>query len=377
MEYYFETWTIKEIIDHYINKRINLNPPYQRNDIWSLKAKKRLIDTILRGYPLPSLFFHKTDSSHYDVVDGQQRIRTIKGFSDGLFTTEENKKIEEINSDYFFNQYPISVIVIEEIVPKHGESMEEFYYRVNKFGTKLNRPEILQAQHFDNPFQKLIERITESDEFRSIDIFADSLINRMIDYDFVGELIVLLKYGITEKKITVDKLFSDPTFTDEQAEDLGKKFFKNFTHIIRFNKIYPIKETRYKQRNDFYTLFHFIHENSQINVEILSYLYSLLVLFSDDIIPTNEECYAFQNYAFHCVSQSNSKKAREERHKIFVDILLNVDPNPFTKKGTDQENSNLLDVLDFYHFKQDDLIQKDKLFLLDVNKLNSIKKKLL
>ena len=45
MKYKSSEWTIKDLISLYEEKKLNLNLPYQRNDIWSLDAKKKLIDS--------------------------------------------------------------------------------------------------------------------------------------------------------------------------------------------------------------------------------------------------------------------------------------------------------------------------------------------
>jgi uncharacterized protein with ParB-like and HNH nuclease domain len=67
---------------------LQLNPNFQRRPVWKKGAKSYLIDTILRGLPVPIIFLRdkhtdlKTLKSARDVVDGQQRIRTILSFVD-------------------------------------------------------------------------------------------------------------------------------------------------------------------------------------------------------------------------------------------------------------------------------------------------------
>ena len=46
MSFKTEVWNIKELITLYDKENLNLNPPYQRNAIWSIQAQKLLIDTI-------------------------------------------------------------------------------------------------------------------------------------------------------------------------------------------------------------------------------------------------------------------------------------------------------------------------------------------
>lgn len=60
-----------------------LNPPYQRGDVWPIGDAQKLIESILRGIPLPSVIFLRPGGrveAPYEVVDGKQRITAILRF---------------------------------------------------------------------------------------------------------------------------------------------------------------------------------------------------------------------------------------------------------------------------------------------------------
>ena len=63
-----------------------LSPYFQRRQVWSPGAKSYLMDTIVRGLPIPIIFLRdqktnlKTLKHKREVVDGQQRIRTVLSF---------------------------------------------------------------------------------------------------------------------------------------------------------------------------------------------------------------------------------------------------------------------------------------------------------
>jgi hypothetical protein len=90
------------------------------------------------------------------------------------------------------------------------------------------------------------------------------------------------------------------------------------------------------------------------------------VIVDPDISPSQDGCYAFQEYAIHCVSQSNSKKAREERLKFLNEFLLNEDGQI---NVADESESILKDILVFYHLSNGDLIQMERFFVPNVDKL--------
>src|SRR5438067_11639 len=73
--------------DRLAEERLIFKPPFQRNPVWLDKHKAYLIDTALRGLPIPEVYLQKeTDEegkTTYAIVDGQQRIRALLDFSRG------------------------------------------------------------------------------------------------------------------------------------------------------------------------------------------------------------------------------------------------------------------------------------------------------
>ncbi|MEO8666372.1 MAG: substrate-binding domain-containing protein, partial [Ignavibacteria bacterium] len=165
----------------------------------------------------------------------------------------------------------------------------------------------------------------------------------------------------TEKKDAVDNLF-ETDITAKEYEEFKNEFLIISEIIFKFDTIYPIKKTRYKQRNDFYTLFGFVSQNKKIKFELLSYFYKILVLIGDDISPSNDECEPFKEYALNCVSQSNSKKARELRLVFLKELFLNE---------SEEGNETQKKILDFYDLKISDMKKLNGFFTLDFDKLQS------
>jgi hypothetical protein len=370
MKFSIKSWKISDLLELYEKKKLNLNPPYQRNDIWTLPAKKRLIDSIKLGYPMPTFFIYKSSDDEFEMVDGQQRTRAIYGYIKGFFPDMKRKKFDRKTDEYLLNEYDLPIILIEQLSSE--DSLEDFYYRVNKFGSKLNRPEIIKAQYYDSPFQRLVEKVAYSESFLKLSLFSDSSLSRMQDLDFSAELLTLVKVGNYEKKKAVDDLY-EAELTDNELNKMETKFFRVLTKIERLNQIFPLKESRYRQRNDFYTVFGFINKNYKLDDDVLIYFYKVLILIGDDISPTNEDCWSFQEYATNCVSQSNSKRARSEREEFMTNLLLNTDPKPFDNKDPDKKNYVLIDVLKYYKIKQENLKKINGYYTLPVDELNEIK----
>ena len=365
MNYTNEEWTISELIGVYEERRLFLNPPYQRNPVWSLKAQQILIDTIVLGQPMPNFFLLKKSDNTYEVVDGQQRIRTILGFWKNLIPDLNNKTLERMleASPYpqklkaLFYEYRISVCILSDLI--ETENIEQFYSKVNSTGLRLNRPELKKAEYFSTNFLRLLQQLTELPELQSLKLFSSLTSSRLNDLDFVSELVALLKYGISDKKEKVDELYEDDISVNEF--DILFNSFKMVINVMNeFDNIIPIRRTRYKQKNDFYTLFFFVNKYITLPIDDLKYLYMVLTKIGPFIRPSQEECLPLKQYALHCVTQSNSKHARFERSYFFEELLLNPMDTP---------NEVQTHVISFFNMQEPCLKAVDKFFSLNCDSI--------
>ncbi len=76
-----ETWRIYDFKHHANADALDLNPSYQRGNVWSDKESSELIDSVLRGIPLPSIILNqRKDEETLEIVDGKQRLTAILRF---------------------------------------------------------------------------------------------------------------------------------------------------------------------------------------------------------------------------------------------------------------------------------------------------------
>lgn len=346
MKYQIKEVTISQLIEWIKNDKINLHPPYQRNFIWSSKDQKLLIDSIMKGYPLPNFFIYKKKDGSYDMVDGQQRATTISKYVKGDFADSYKQFYRDIDQDKFMS-YVLNMTEVYDVDTSNGESLEDFYSLVNKRGIHLNPAEINKAQYYGAPFMILVNELMDLQGLSDLDIFSTKTVQRMNDRSLVEELVAYLFKGeLTDKRKAVDELL-ESTLEKTIVDNVRKEFSSILGTICRLNGVKPIKETRFKQRNDFYTLFCFIAKHKELSEVILTEQYRFLVFVDEHeyIRPTNDNCETFKKYAYHCVTQSNSKTARLTRLSILEEILM--------VKITDELSPSLLDVCEFLEDEYD------------------------
>ena len=330
MEYTFQEFTIQQLIELIDKNQIDLNPSYQRNFIWSSEDQKELVDTIISGAPLPNFFVYEIKNSVFEMVDGQQRSKSIYKFVKGQITSSKktgNLSIKNVDVEKIL-RYKLPFVVIRNV--SSIDSLRDFYVLINKKGIHLNTAEINKSEFHDTLFLKLSNEVLNYQNLINLNLFSEASSKRMNDRSFIEELLGYLKLGIKDKKKPIQTLYEDD-ITQEDYEILKNEFYLIIDIIAAFNQIKPIRLTRYKQKNDFYTLFSFIHENKYLDLQVLEYQYEiLLVLDGIDkdgrqfIRPTNDQCTALKEYANNCVTQSNSKLARDNRLNFFNSILKNT-----------------------------------------------------
>ena len=80
-------FTVSQFLDWQRQGTLELNPIFQRRPVWKGPAKSQLIDSVLRGYPIPIVLLRQVQdlsdlSMKLEVVDGQQRLRTLLAYID-------------------------------------------------------------------------------------------------------------------------------------------------------------------------------------------------------------------------------------------------------------------------------------------------------
>jgi len=193
-------------------KRLDLQPNFQRGEVWSIPKKRKLIDSILRGWRIPPV--HVIENKDYvdEVLDGQQRLATIRDFMqdkiriDG-FLSPYNEIIKSLDGKTFsqlngsiqnkFMKYSITIIRLTEYTV---EEPAELFFRLNQPAT-LTSAEQRNAFVGDtrNQIRDLVNIFEELGAKKENIGFSNS---RMAYDDVISKFCYILEIGTLKRKIT-------------------------------------------------------------------------------------------------------------------------------------------------------------------------------
>jgi hypothetical protein len=233
-----------------------LSPSFQRRPVWKSIAKSFLIDTIVRGFPIPVIYIRErvdldTQSTVREVVDGQQRLRTIISFiaPDALpdfdpqrdeFTVRalHNSEIagkpfgrlpSDIKSGILGYEFSTHILSSET----DDRDILQMFSRINSTGLKLSPQELRNAQFFGE-FKVQMYRLAleQLDRWRSWEIFTEDQIARMKEVEMTSDLVINFIAGITAKRQPIiDKWYEENDEEFRGSEEVAKRFRRVFDEL--------------------------------------------------------------------------------------------------------------------------------------------------
>lgn len=149
---------LESVVSRINANEIDLQPDFQRGEIWDSKRRQRLVDTILRGWYVPAVHIVVDRDGGEVVLDGQQRLATIRDFIDNKIRVDgridpPNEVIQSFHGLYFselpetvqrsVNRFVLQVITLTDYLPQEPN---ELFFRLNQ-SYNLTPPEKRNALH--------------------------------------------------------------------------------------------------------------------------------------------------------------------------------------------------------------------------------------
>ncbi|PIF61061.1 DUF262 domain-containing protein [Flavobacterium sp. 11] len=234
---------------------INLNPDFQRNYVWTMDKKCQLIESLMLKIPLPMFYVSADEKGNYTVVDGLQRLSTIRDYIiDKKFKLQKLEFWGDLFNNFTFEDLPtyIENRVLETefsftvINPGTPEIVKRnIFKRVNRGGAPLTDQEIRNAL-YSGPSTELLKELASMDEFLKV---TNSSIkaNRMLDREFILRLLsfMLRDYVLYPKNGNMDGFLSDTLKIINSMPEINSKevmkISENIILEVKENKIESLK----------------------------------------------------------------------------------------------------------------------------------------
>lgn len=354
-----KVYSIMDFMNWYNQGELDLKPRYQRNPVWNIKTKSYLIDTLLRGLPIPQIFIRqiidvKTMKSVREVIDGQQRLRAIIEFVQDEFAVMKSHNPEYPNMKYsdlddltreelLFYQIPVEVIST-----KDDNVIYDLFARLNTNSMTLNKQELRNAS-YRGEFKVFVYRITSKwrELFIKISMFTDKEFSRMNDAEFISSLIMLTMDGIIqETQKVIDEYYKKYDESIKNLDEIEKKINKIFEIIAKIFDNEKYETSYFHRKSYFYTLFsmlthqmygidnfeckryvelseHNINNKIEILVNRMNEFEGYYEIFMDKNwgVLDDKQIEMMISFEQHHRTHTTSLKERKERVKIISDFI--------------------------------------------------------
>ena len=225
---------------------IDLSPDFQRNLVWSSFQKSRLIESILLRIPLPMFYFSEDNVGRITIVDGLQRLSTIKEFMENKFPLrnleylkdscegkyyKDSGKKKGIDPKYlrWFNQTQFSVNVIDSSSP--SKVKYDIFRRINTGGKPLNNQEIRNCLS-GKELRDTIREMANLEEFKNATDYSIKP-TRMEDQEVAMRFILFYRFIEQDGTINGYNGYMNPSldYLPEELSNYSKEDLKKYVFL--------------------------------------------------------------------------------------------------------------------------------------------------
>lgn len=225
-------------------KKIDSTPDYQRPPVWSRKQKQLLIDSILREYDIPKMYWrsvNRDDGVQYEVIDGQQRLRAIWEFHEGGYGLSKdidpiqdilcaNLKYSDLCMDIstIFDSYAVDVVIVDGAIQTDEEDeIRDMFLRLQN-GTTLKAQEKRNAM--SGQMRNFVKEVSkhsffENCKFTNSRFTFDHVASQMICLEMAGDIVNI-------RDSDLNRMYSENTTFDVESK-VAKKVRRVLDYLCR------------------------------------------------------------------------------------------------------------------------------------------------
>lgn len=257
-------YSIADFFEWHKNELLELSPDFQRREVWSEKAKSYLIDSIIRGRPIPKILISQRLEGTRTirlVVDGQQRLRAVLEFINGDFAISKAHNKELSGKRYTtmtqqqqrdFLQYELGVDVLFNMT---YQDLLDIFARINSYTVTLNKQEKLNAQYLGYFKQASYELgLKYVDYFLRAKILTKEKVTRMAEAELSGDMLMSIIGGIQTNK-SLEQYYKKYEDNQGRLENAKQRFDNTMSYIGEIYKPEDLQGTNWSRIHLFYTFF--------------------------------------------------------------------------------------------------------------------------
>lgn len=240
------TWTAQSAFNR--RKGIDTNPDYQRPAVWTKSQKQLLIDSMLREYDIPKFYLHRTSDKTFDVIDGQQRLRTIWEFFSGDFSLAKDaepvdgieikgQKYSELDFDIQdkINSYNLDFVILDNV---SEDEIREMFLRLQN-GTSLKAQEKRNAM--PGRMGDFVRATAKHEFFTKV-----NFTNSRFTYDLIAAQMILL--SLNKQICNIKDRDLNLMYTTNCDFDMSSDEAKKVNRVLDYlNKMFPTKVPELKR----------------------------------------------------------------------------------------------------------------------------------
>ncbi|MGA2528891.1 MAG: DUF262 domain-containing protein [Acidimicrobiales bacterium] len=269
-------WTINTFQKYYAEGSLIIRPAFQRNVVWNDEQRSFLIDSVLRGLPIPEIYVQMSTSSdgaeEVKVVDGQQRIVACLRFLADELRLRSDEPLDPRWRNRVFSELDRSLqqrfrsyeLLVRKLPNRDDATLREIFRRLNK-NVEALLPQELRHAAYTGPFLRFVEKAASSDVLEELGVFTRRDYLRRRSDELVAEIaLALVSRAYPNKKEGLDELFlsyEKQGIPEGVLEDLAGRFGRVFEQLSTVAG--SLRGTRFRNKSDLYSLFVVLATNAE------------------------------------------------------------------------------------------------------------------